>query len=197
MRSTATVAALALVLAAAPARAQPDPEEVRALVATSFGMRGNQGGVLEGGFRLMIVAAVLTPVLDLGLGLDRQIGADNRVVDAEGDVARWSEWVATLRGGRRFPLTKGFRFQTLAGVALVHSRVTGPVDDPTPMEANAYSLGADGALGVAWHSASLVVTLWFGATVVPFEQRLEVGAAGYDLPVRAELWTSLGIGFTL
>ena len=122
----AIVATAVLALAAAPARAQPPADEIRGLVAVSFGMRGNQGGVLEGGFRLMMVAALLTPVVDVGLSLDRQIGFDNRAVDDEGDVARWSEWVAALRVGRRFPLTKGFRAQTMAGLAMLHTRVTGP-----------------------------------------------------------------------
>ena len=188
---------VALALAAALARAQPADDEVRGLVSVSFGMRGNQGGVLEGGFRLMMVAALLTPVVDVGFALDRQIGADNRVKDDEGDAARWSEWVVALRAGRRFPLTKGFRAQTMAGLALLHTRVTGPVDAPAPLEDSALNLGADAAVGLAWYSASLVVTVSFGATVVPSSQELVVDVARYDLPARAELWTGLGIGFTL
>jgi hypothetical protein len=196
-RAIVATAVLALAAAPAPAHAQPSDDEIRGLVAVSFGMRGNQGGVLEGGFRLMMVAALLTPVVDVGLSLDRQIGFDNRAVDDEGDVARWSEWVAALRVGRRFPLTKGFRAQTMAGLAMLHTRVTGPVGVPAPLVDNALNLGADVAAGLAWYSESLVVNLSFGVTLVPSSQELVVDVARYDLPARAELWTGLGIGFTL
>lgn len=190
-------AALALALAPAVARAQPPDDEVHGLVSVSFGTRGNQGGLLEGGFRLMMVAALLTPIGDVGLVLDRQIGADNRVADAEGDVAWWSEWVAALRVGRRQPLTKGLRAQVVAGLALVHTRVTGPVDVPAALVDDGLNLAADVGTGLTWHSGALVVTLAFGLTLVPSGQTLVVDAAAYGLPARIEPWMSLGFGFTL
>ena len=94
--------------------------------------------------------------------------------------------MASLRAGRRFPLTKGFRAQTLLGLAVVHTKVIGPVDAPAPLTDNALNLGADAVVGLAWHSESLVVTLQFGATIVPTTQELEVEDARYELPARAE-----------
>lgn len=197
MRLAIVAAVAALALAPTVARAQPPDDEVHGLVSVSFGTRGNQGGLLGGGFRLMVVAALLTPIGDVGLSLDRQIGADNRVTDAEGDAARWSEWVAALRVGRRQPLTKGLRAQAVAGLALVHTRVTGPVDVPVALVDDGLNLAADAGAGLTWHSGALVVTLAFGLTLVPSGQTLVVVDAAYGLPARIEPWMSLGFGYML
>ncbi len=197
MRPAIAAAALALALAPAAARAQPPEDEVHGLVSVSFGTRGNQGGLLEGGFRLMVAATLLTPIGDVGLMLDRQIGADNRVVDPEGDAARWSEWVAALRLGRRQPLAKGLRAQAVVGLALVRTRVTGPVDVPAALIDDGLNLAGDAGVGLVWHSGVLAVTLAFGLTLVPSAQRLVVDRAAYVLPSRVEPWMSLGFGYTL
>ena len=83
------------------------------------------------------------------------------------------------------------------GLALVRTRVTGPVDVPAALIDDGLNLAGDAGVGLVWHSGALAVTLAFGLTLVPSAQRLVVDRAAYVLPSRVEPWMSLGFGYTL
>lgn len=186
-------AVVLLALAPRPAAAAPS---VTGGATVGLGMRGNQGGILVGGFRLMIAAGVTLEGVDLVVEIDRQIGPDNRIEDSDGDIGRWYEWVTAVRGGRRFRLVRGLSLLTTAGVSLLRTRVTGPIDPLVrPMEVNRSNFGVDGAVAMMWQSGSLVVVLGGGVTFVPFSQRMTAGAADFDLPRRLEPYGTLGVGF--
>lgn len=194
-----TIASAVLILAAIAARPAPASAERtwRGVTTVGVGMRGNQGGVLTGGFRFIVATGFMTPKVRFLLELDRQMGPDNRIENADLQSARWNEWVAAVRAGRQFRLTRGLSLVTNAGVALVHASVIAPRTEMDPtLEIERYNLGVDGQVTMMWRANRLLVVLTGGATVVPFAQEVEVRDARYELPTRAEPWGNLGVGFT-
>jgi hypothetical protein len=126
-----TLAALALLVPVV-ARAQPAEPHRRGRVAFRFGMRGQQGGVMRGGFRLVLNVGFNLRGVGTSAELDRQLGPDSRIADADGDQARWSEWAASVRVARPIVLAKGLRAVTTIGPALLHYAATGPIDTALP-----------------------------------------------------------------
>lgn len=185
------LAAAALVLLSLAPRAAAARPSVRGATTIGLGMRGNQGGVLVGGFRLVIAAGVVFNGVNVVVELDRQIGPDNLIEDASDDAAHWYEWVLAARSGRRFALVKGLSVLTTGGFALVHATVTAT----TGGEVDRSNLGLEVGAALMWQSASLVVIVGTGATVVPFSQHIDAGPASFDLPARIEPTANLGIGF--
>lgn len=189
-----TLAALAL-LAPVVASAQPADPRQRGRVAFRFGMRGQQGGVMRGGFRLILNLGVNVRGFELSVELDRQLGPDSRIVDKEGDAARWSELVASVRVARPVVLAKGMRAVTTIGPALVRYTATEAVDAALPAsETTRSNLGVELIGALVWHSGPLVVMATVGVTAVPFGEDLAVRAATFRLPPHLEPIAGLGMG---
>ncbi|MBK7073380.1 MAG: hypothetical protein IPH44_13865 [Myxococcales bacterium] len=189
-----TLAALALLVPVV-ARAQPAEPHRRGRVAFRFGMRGQQGGVMRGGFRLVLNLGFNVRGFELSVELDRQLGPDSRIVDNEGDAARWSEWVGSVRVARPVVLAKGLRAVTTIGPALVHYTATEVVDAALPAsEASRSNLGVELIGALVWHSGPLVVMATAGVTAVPFGEELVVRAAAFRLPRHLEPIAGLGMG---
>ncbi|MBE7453703.1 MAG: hypothetical protein HS111_34025 [Kofleriaceae bacterium] len=159
-----------------------------------IGLRGNQGGVVGYGFRLVVVAGVLTPTLDAYLTLDRQLGDDNTIRDGDGDPAAWYEWVASARVGRRLVLASDLWLVGAGGVALVNTLVASP--DRTVKDRR-NGIGVDVAAGLVWRSGPFAASVAAGLTAIPYPQTLAAGDARFTLPARVEPWFGLGVGLML
>jgi hypothetical protein len=191
----ALVASAAPIAVVADASAQPADPRRRGRAAFRFGMRGDQGGVMRGGFRLALNIGFSLRGLELNVELDRQLGPDSRITDDDGDQARWSEWVASIRVARPVVLAKGLRVVTSIGPAILHYTATGPLDDALPpIEATRLNLGIDLIGALVWHSGPLVVMAAAGVTGVPFGEDLVVRDAGFSLPPHLEPSAGLGMG---
>lgn len=165
-------------------------------VAGRFGMRGSQGGVMRGGFRLVVNVGANVRGVEFSVELDRQLGPDSKIVDGDGDVARWSEWVASIRVARPMALTRGLRMVTAFGPALLHYTASGPVDAVAASgEATRYNLGVELVTALVWHSGPLVVMAAVGATGVPVTRDLVIADAAFSLPAHIEPSAGIGLGF--
>jgi hypothetical protein len=190
LRGLAVVVVVAAV-AASPARADPPARRWNALADTMIGVRGYQGGLMDIGYRLALVVGVLTPSVDILVSLDRQLGGDNRVVNAAGDEARWYEWVAAARAGRRFQVAPGLWVLGAGGPALVHAALTSP--DGT-LRVGRSNLGLEVSAAAVWRSGPVVASVVVGATAVAWSQELDVDGARFSVPARVEPWAGLGVG---
>jgi len=70
------------------------------MFAAMLGMRGDQGGLIDSGYRFQALVGVMTGPIDVFLAIDRQLGDDNRIPNTADDPARFSEWVGSARLGR-------------------------------------------------------------------------------------------------
>jgi|GEM_PF-2944932 len=185
------VAGLALILlSVAPGSASAGPTW-RGATTAGLGVRGNQGSVLTGGFRLVIASALSISGHDVVVELDRQIGIDNLIEDASGDRARWHETVLAVRTGRRYTLVRGLSLMLTGGGAVVRATVTGLSGDKVAR----VNLGADGGAALVWQSRTLLVTVGGGVTAVPFRQFVQTGPFEVVLGARVEGYGSLAVGF--
>ncbi len=151
--------------------------------------RGNQGGLVEVGYRLGLVAGVLTPSLDVYVSLDRQMGGRRRVVDGAGGDAGWRDWVGSVRLGRRVQVVRGLWFVAAGGPSLVHASVTHGMQ-----RGDQSTFAFDGFGAVVWGSGPVVASLLAGATLVPFDDEVAVDGMTFALPARIEPWGGLGVG---
>ncbi len=142
----------------------------------------------------MVVAGVLTPTFDVYLAIDRQLGDDNTIRDADGDLAAWYEWVASARVGRRIVLASDLWLVGAGGVAVVNTLIASP--DRTVKDRR-NGVGLDVATGLVWRSGPFAASVAAGLTAVPYQQVLAAGDARFTLPARVEPWFGLGVGLML
>lgn len=187
--------AIAIMLAApAPARAQPG-RTWRVVGETNFGVRFNQGGLVDYGFRLVLLAGITTRAVDVHVAIDRQIGRTNHIPDGQGHEALWSEWTASFRAGHRFRLAPGLWFLATGGMALIHVSADGEIPGtPRTREVTRSNLGVDTVIAVVRRSGVISASLVAGATFVPFRQELPIIDAYFAMPGRVEPWGGLSAG---
>jgi hypothetical protein len=154
-----------------------------------LGIRGYQGGVIDSGYRIGALAGVILPQVSVSLAIDRQLGDDN-LLESPGDPARFSEWIASVRVGRAFPLGPDFWLQGALGLARVSTRVTRV---ETMREAVRANLGMDAVATIVWRSGLIASTLVFGLTAVVEEEQIVIDGSTYILPQRVEPWFGLGV----
>jgi glucose dehydrogenase len=186
---TAVMTVAFALAAVAPARAETPPRRWRVIADSSLLARGNQGGLVEVGYRLGLIAGVLMPAVDVYVSLDRQMGGRRRVVDEAGGDAGWRDWVGSVRVGRRVQVVKGLWLVAAGGPAIVHASVTHEMQ-----RGDQSSFAIDGTGGVVWGSGTVVASLLVGATVIPFDDEVAVDGMSFTLPARLEPWGGLGVG---
>jgi hypothetical protein len=196
------LAMIAVSIAVAPAHADPTTPEAtspspaptarkwRILAAGMLGMRGNQGGLIDSGYRIGVLAGVIWGPVDIFLASDHQIGDDNRIPGTTADPAVFTEWTASLRVGRRFSIGTNLWVQTSGGLARISTRVTRLA---TMNDSRAATLAFDAMAAVVWSSGLIASTLIFGATIVPTDQQLVVDGVTFVAPQRVEPWFGLGV----
>lgn len=167
-----------------------DTRSWRFLAATMLGIRGDQGGQLDAGYRFVGILGLITPPLSFSLALDKQVGDDNHIPGMAGDPATFSEWVGSARVGYSLPIGPDFWLQVAGGVARVNTRVTRMA---TGHEGEIASFGMDAVATVVWRSGLIASTLVFGATVVPSDRDIVVDDVTYVAPARVEPWFGLGV----
>jgi hypothetical protein len=186
---------------AAPAHAEPlpPPEAIvppaqtgrpwRVITAGMLGIRGNQGGLIDSGYRFVGLVGVIMSPVSFSLALDHQLGDDNRIRNAS-DPARFSEWVGSARVGWALPIGRDFWVQASGGVARVNTRITRLA---TMNEAGRASFGVDAVATIVWRSGLIASTLVFGVTGVPSDHDVVVDHSTYVVPRRIEPWFGLGV----
>lgn len=158
-----------------------------------LGMRGDQGGLIASGYRISALAGLMLPQLSISFAIDRQLGDDNRIPEAV-DPARFSEWIASARLGRAFPIGPDFWVQGAIGVARVNTRVTRLESMRDDARVN---FGVDAVATIVWRSGYVASTLVFGLTAIPSEEQIVIDGRTYVVPERIEPWFGLGIAAIL
>jgi hypothetical protein len=161
----------------------------RVIATAMLGMRGNQGGLIDSGYRIVGLVGVIMSPVSFALALDHQLGVDNRISSA-GEDARFEEWVASARVGWAIPIGTDFWVQIAGGAARVNTRVTRMATTNTAQRA---SFGLDATATIVWRSGLIASTLVFGATAIPSDRDLVVDNMTFELPARVEPWFGLGV----
>lgn len=177
-----------------PSADDPGPRQWRFLAAAMLGMRGDQGGLLDSGYRIVGQMGLIMRPVSVALSIDHQLGDDNRLPGRASDPARFSEWVASARVGRAFPIGTDFWIQIAAGVARVNTRITRIA---TMNDAQRSSFGMDGVATFVWRSGLIASTLVFGVTAIPSDHEIIVDETTYVVPARIEPWFGLGVALML
>lgn len=167
-----------------------DPPPTRLLLAAMLGNRGDQGGLVPSGYRIVAIAGGVVGPVNLTLAIDQQLGADNRIEGTENDPATFSEWVASARVGWRFGIGPDFWIATGVGLARVDTSVRRLA---TMRHASLATLGFDAVVTVVWRSGRIASTVVLGATGIPSERQHVVDGVTYIAPQRIEPWIGLGV----
>lgn len=168
---------------------ESDQRQWRVVAATMLGIRGNQGGLLDG-YRISGLVGVIRSPFSLAFALEHQLGNDNLMPGTTSDPARFRESVASARLGWAVPIGTEFWVQLAGGMARVNTRVTRMA---TGSEGYKPSLGIDAVATFVWRSGYIASTLIFGATAVPSDHEVVVDTKRYPMRARVEPWFGLGV----